>query len=247
MVHLEALPGAPLFKGLQPCAEKAVNDAKTIEQGGFSAIMIENFGDTPFFPGRVPTETVAAFTHIAGQIKREVNIPIGINVLRNDGLSALAIAKAVGAEFVRINILTGSRVTDQGLISANAHEILRYRKSLDAENIKIFADIDVKHSAPIAKIDLETEIEDTVKRGLADALVVSGAGTGKPVDQDFLKSIKNFATVPVYIGSGANKSNIKDLLRTANGAIIGSSLKPSISEPIDLEQVKKIARAAGIN
>src|SRR5206468_10482953 len=165
---------------------------------------IENFGDVPFFPGRVPAGVVAYMTAVAGEVRRAVpDLPLGINVLRNDGLSALAVADAVGASFIRINVLCGARVTDQGVIQGIGHDLLRDRADLRATNVKIFADVDVKHSAPLAERPLVDEVDDTLERGLADALVVSGAGTGKPTDLGKVKAVKAAAgESPVFIGSG---------------------------------------------
>src|SRR5690606_13240725 len=113
-------------------------------------LMLENFGDTPFYPRRVAAHTVAAMTAIAVEVRRQVDLPLGINVLRNDGLSALGIAAASGADFIRVNVLSGARVTDQGIVQGIAHDLLRERRWLGAESVKILADVNVKHSAPLA-------------------------------------------------------------------------------------------------
>src|SRR5262249_16672127 len=151
---------------------------------------------------------------------------LGINVLRNDGRTALAIAHAVGAAFVRVNVLCGARVTDQGIIQGIAHDLLRDRAILGASNLKIFADVDVKHSAPLAARQVEDEVDDTLKRGLADAIVASGAGTGKPTDPDKLCRIKKAAgDAPVFVGSGAGAETIRTLAARCDGFIIGTAFK----------------------
>ena len=147
--------------------------------------MLENFGDVPFYPGRVPAHTVAFLTVLAAEVRARFTVPLGINVLRNDGLSAIAVAVAVGASYVRVNVYTGARLADQGILEGEAHEITRYRRMLSS-NVQIWADVAVKHSAAIGDRALEDEVEDTVQRGLADAIIVSGSGTGKQTSMDDL-------------------------------------------------------------
>jgi len=186
MLHLPPLPGSPGSASsgrAGPIDEAVLRDAQSLADGGVHALMLENFGDVPFYPGRVPAHTVAAMTAIAAEVRRRFpELPLGINVLRNDGCSALAIATAVGAQFIRVNVLCGARLADQGILQGIAHDLLRDRAMLRAEHVRIFADVDVKHSAPLAAVSIESEVEDTLKRGLADALVVSGTGTGKATD-----------------------------------------------------------------
>jgi membrane complex biogenesis BtpA family protein len=247
MVHLRALPGAPRFNGgLRAVEDAAVRDGEALAAGGMHALMIENFGDVPFCPGRVPTQVVAHMTAIAAEIRRRVNLPIGINVLRNDGCSALAIAYAVGAEFIRVNVLCGARVTDQGIIQGIAHELLRERAMLKAEHIKIFADVDVKHSAALAPRPLEEEIADTIERGLADAVIISGAGTGKHTDVEKVKRAKEAAgKTPVFVGSGVTIETIGGYLPYADGFIVGTALKRNgkADQPVDIKRVRRLVAA----
>src|ERR1051326_681144 len=162
MLHVPALPGSPLNElTLSAIVDWVLTDAGSLAKGGIDAFVLENFGDVPFYADRVPAHTVAFMTAIAAEVKRGFKLPLGINVLRNDAESALAIAAAVPAEFVRVNIHTGARVTDQGLIEGRANDTLRYRKLLGSD-VRIFADVDVKHSAPIAARPLEDEVEDIV-------------------------------------------------------------------------------------
>lgn len=241
MVHLLPLVGAPRAVPMKDVIARALADARILRDAGFDAVMIENFGDAPFFPGRVPAETVAAMTAAIARVSDEVRLPIGVNVLRNDGLSALAIAAAVGAGFVRINVLTGAMVTDQGLIEGNAHEIARARAKL-CPGVHVFADVLVKHAQPLAPGgDVQQIVKDTVARGLADALVVSGEGTGRPVSAERLALVARAAAAPVYIGSGLDAGNADALLAVADGAIVGSSIKKT-KDPASAVDPKK-ARA----
>src|SRR5438552_147379 len=164
MLHLPALPGAPRYDGkARAITDSALRDADALASGGVHGLMLENFGDVPFHPGRVPAHTVAAMTAIAGEVRRRFpELPLGVNVLRNDGQSAMAIAAAVGAHFVRVNILYGARLADQGIIQGIAHELLRDRAMLRAEHVRIFADVDVKHSAPLAAMTIESKIKNTL-------------------------------------------------------------------------------------
>jgi membrane complex biogenesis BtpA family protein len=233
MLHLPPLPGSPQFAAsgtIDQIRDVVLRDADALASGGVHGLMIENFGDVPFYPGRVPAHTVAAITALAGEVRQRFpDMPLGINVLRNDGQSALAIAAAVGAQFIRVNILTGARVADQGLIQGIAHELLRDRAMLNARHVRIFADVDVKHSAPLAPpgaISFESEVEDTLHRGLADALIVSGTGTGKPTDAGHVARVKRAAgPAPVFIGSGADETSIPAILDDADGFIIGTAFK----------------------
>jgi len=247
MLHLAALPGSPLYGGsLSSVREAVLRDAQRLAEGGVNGLMIENFGDTPFFPGRVPAHVVAHLTAIAGEVRRSVpNLPLGINVLRNDGLSALAVAHAVGADYIRVNVLCGARVADQGVLQGIAHDLLRLRAELKAESIKIFADVDVKHSAALADRPIADEVDDTLHRGLADALIVSGAGTGKPTDPDQVKLVKSAAKgAPVFLGSGVTPQSLPSLLPHADGFIVGTYFKEDgiASNAVDVERVRELMK-----
>jgi membrane complex biogenesis BtpA family protein len=247
MLHLAPLPGSPNFKSELPAIQDALlRDAHLLIAGGISSLMMENFGDTPFYPGRVPVAVATHMTALAFEVlKRFPEISLGINVLRNDGQTALAVAHASGADFIRVNVLCGARVADQGLIQGIAHDLLRDRMQLKAENIRIFADVDVKHSAAIALRPIVDEVEDTVHRGLADALVVSGAGTGKPTDLGKVKAVKSAAgKIPVYIGSGITAETIGNYLPYADGFIVGTAFKMDgiATAPVDPERVSAFMR-----
>ena len=242
MVHLMPLPGAPRYRGdLRAIRDAALRDAETLAAGGVHGIMVENFGDVPFYPDRVPASVVAHVTAIAAEIRNAVpEVPLGINVLRNDGHSALAVAHASGASFIRVNVLCGARVTDQGIVQGIAHDLLRERRVLGADAIKILADVDVKHSAPLAPRPIEDEVADTIERGLADGVIVSGAGTGKPTDPRHVRAVKAAAgTVPVFIGSGVSAATVEQL-EAADGFIVGTAFKRNgdVSEPVDVERVR---------
>jgi hypothetical protein len=226
VLHVPALPGSPRNElGLDAIIEWVLRDAAALAEGGVDALLVENFGDAPFYPRRVPAHTVAFMTAIARQVRQGFKLPLGINILRNDAESAIAVAAAADAQFIRVNIHTGARLTDQGLIEGKAHETLRYRKLLGS-NVAIFADVDVKHSAPVAARPLEEEVEEIVSRGCADAVIVTGAATGKQTSLEDLKKAKRSAgPVPVFAGSGVNSSNVAEVIKVADGAIVGTFFK----------------------
>lgn len=249
MLHVPPLPGSPRHALSMPrIIEHVLRDAEALTTGGVHAIMLENFGDIPFHPSRVPAETIAALTATAVEVRTRFDLPLGINCLRNDGQSALAIAVAAGAQFIRVNVLCNARVTDQGLLQGIAHDLLRDRARLKTDDIKIMADVNVKHSAPLAPIPLEAEVEDTLGRGLADALIVSGQGTGKPTDAGHVRRVKAAAgDAPVFIGSGVTAETIASYLPHADGFIVGTAFKRDgkPENPVELERVRNLVAALG--
>lgn len=243
MLHAPPLAGSPRYGGDWRALLAAVlRDAETLVQGGVHGLMLENFGDAPFYPRRVPAEVVAQMTALAVEVRRRFEgVPLGINVLRNDGQSALAVALAAGASFIRVNVLVGARATDQGVIEGIAHELLRDRARLGAASIRIFADVDVKHSAPLAARPIEEESRETLERGGADALIVSGSATGAAADLDHLRRVRQAAGgAPVLIGSGVTAHSISQYRDLADGFIVGTSLKRdgNVGSPIDPARVR---------
>uniref|UniRef100_A0A7C2JZT3 BtpA/SgcQ family protein n=1 Tax=Schlesneria paludicola TaxID=360056 RepID=A0A7C2JZT3_9PLAN len=247
MVHAPPLPGSPRYGGDWAAVEQHVlADVAALVTGGVHGLMLENYGDTPFFPDAVPPITIASLTRLAGAIVRETPLPLGINVLRNDACAAIAIAAATGARFVRVNVLTGARVTDQGIISGQAHRLLRERMSLGAQAVKILADVDVKHSAPLAVRPLAEETHDLVLRGGADAVIVSGPATGQPVNvTELLEVVQAASGRPVWVGSGVTAKSVAALLPHCRGLIVGSSLKRQgdPNQPVDPQRVAEFMAA----
>ena len=247
MVHLPPLPDAPDFEGdWEGIRERVYRDASALEAGGVDGIMLENFGDAPFYPDRVPRHVVAEITALAATLRDQVSIPFGVNVLRNDVRSAIGIAAATGGAFVRVNVHTGACLTDQGIVKGTAHETLRLRERLDAE-VAVFADLNVKHSAPLAQRPVERTLEDLIERGGADAVVASGAGTGAAVDKDVLDRVVKHRDargfdVPILIGSGVTPETAPDLLSLADGAIVGTALKhdDETTGPVDERAVERL-------
>lgn len=243
VVHLPPLPGSPRSKGQLSEARKILSrDLLALKKGGAHGVIIENFGDAPFHPGPVAPCTLASMTALAVEARQLFPGPLGINLLRNDGLGALSIAQAAGADFIRVNVLVGARVADQGLIQGIADRLLRLRREIGAEKIRILADIDVKHSAPLAPgYTLEDEARDAWERGGADGLIISGAGTGHGTNPDDLRRARASAPhAPLWIGSGATLGNLPDFLPEASGFIIGTALKRG--GRIDPDRVRAFVR-----
>jgi membrane complex biogenesis BtpA family protein len=234
MVHLGPLPGAPSFTSLDEVLELAMYDARASVAGGCDGLVIENFGDRPFTRARVEAETVAAMTRVVTEIAREVRVPFGINVLRNDALSALAIAAATGAAFIRVNIHTGAAVTDQGIIEGDAYATLRKRTAI-APDVLIFADYRVKHATPMG----EVSARDLRLRGLADAIIITGRETGAVADPDQIRELRENVDAPLLVGSGLSAENASQFA-DADGAIVGTSIKTD--GRVDRARVEALAR-----
>lgn len=246
VVHLGPLPGSPCWSGdLGAVEAAALADVEAYVAGGADGLIVENFGDVPFWRGSVPPETVAAMTRLALAVVRATALPVGINVLRNDALAALAIAQASGARFLRVNVLSGAAVTDQGLIEGVAAELLRRRRLLGADSVRILADVLVKHGAPLAPLSMAEAVSDVLERGGADGVIVSGTGTGRPTDPADVEQARAAAAgAPVLIGSGATPLSLQRLTAGCDGVIVGTALKRhgQIAQPVDPERVRNLQR-----
>jgi membrane complex biogenesis BtpA family protein len=246
VVHLRPLPGSPRWRGdLESVIRAAVADAQAYERGGGRALFLENFGDVPFTKGSVGPETIAAMAAAGRAVRERIKLPLGFNVLRNDARAALALCAACQGSFIRVNVHTGAMLTDQGLIEGDAFETLRYRRQICPEAL-IFADVHVKHAVPLGGWTLEDAARDTLERGLADALIVSGTGTGQATDLEDVRRVRGSCpSARIFLGSGVRLANVRDYLPLANAFIVGSSLKVNgkISNPVDPKRVAALARA----
>lgn len=249
VIHLLPLPGSSRYSGdLNAVLARAEQEAASLTSGGVQGIFIENFFDAPFVKNRIDTATACAMTLAAQRVKSISKLPLGINALRNDGRSALAIATASGADFIRVNVYTGAMLTDQGIIEGEAHDLLLYRRLLGSDQrIKIFADVMVKHAIPLGiGMDIKQTAKDAVLRGLADALIVSGIATGSSPDLADIKSVREAVPeTPIFIGSGSTKENAGTLLGVADGLIVASSLKRQgiLENPVDVDRVRSLVTA----
>jgi len=247
MIHLGALPGAPRFGGdLEAVLAAACADARALEAAGFDALLVENYGDAPFFADDVPQATVAALARAVAEVRRTVQLPVGVNVLRNDALAALAIAAATGAAFIRVNVLAGTMYTDQGPISGRAAAVARLRAGL-CPSLSILADVFVKHALPPPGLTLEQAAADTWIRGGADGLIVTGTSTGRETSLDDLRRVREAVpNAPLYAGSGVTAESVRAVLGMADGLIAGTALKRDgrVSNPVDPARARAFVAAA---
>lgn len=242
MVHVQALPGTPNNKhSIEEICEIAVQEAKTYEEAGLDAIMIENMHDVPYLKGAVGPEITASMAVVARAIREVVNLPLGIQILAGANKEALAVAKAANFQFIRAEGFVFGHVADEGYIDSCAGELLRYRKVIGAEDVKIFTDIKKKHSSHALTADVD--IDETAKAAeffLSDGLIVTGASTGKAVYLHELKSLKDKVQIPVLIGSGITAENLEEYWNYASGFIVGSHFKENgfWKNPISKDRLK---------
>lgn len=242
MVHCPALPGTAGFDGIyQRIIEHAVEDAVTLEKAGVDALIVENMGDTPF-SAIMNTPQVVALSAAAMAVRQAVKIPIGIDAAFNDCKASLSIAGIVGADFVRIPVFVDTVVFTDGIIYPAARECMTFRKNMGLEHVKILADVQVKHAHMLVPgITIEQSAKEAADNG-ADAIIVTGSVIGAETPIEAIEKVKNVVRIPVLAGSGVNAQNIKNQMKIADGAIIGSSLKKDgkISNPISYELVREV-------
>ncbi|AHG01314.1 phosphorybosylanthranilate isomerase (plasmid) [Halostagnicola larsenii XH-48] len=252
MVHLPALPGSPGFDGdRDSIRSRALEDATALEAGGVDGIVLENFGDAPFYPEDVPEHVIAEMTAQTAAVTAAVDVPVGVNVLRNDAEAALSIAAATGASFVRVNVHVGAAATDQGVLEGKAHETVRLRERIDAD-VAILADVHVKHATPVGETSIEQVALETTERGLADGVIVSGVGTGAETQLEDVELVAETLgaleeSVPVLVGSGVTSRTIGDCFDAgAGGVIVGTALKKDqeTTNPVSRERVEAVVEAA---
>lgn len=245
VVHLLPLPGSPGWQGdFNKVLARARSDAEALASGGVDGIIVENFGDVPFEKDRVGPETVASLALAVSEVQRMVKLPLGINVLRNDPLVALAVASVTGARFIRVNVHTGAMLTDEGIIEGRSAETLRYRRALAAE-VKIFADVLVKHAVPLGNQSLGDMARATVERGRADALIITGPFTGDAADLDDVAEVRDVVPgIPNLVGSGITEANVNKYLAHADGVIVGTSIKVGgiVDNPVDPDRVARLMK-----
>lgn len=244
MVHLQALPGAPGYTGnLQGIIDYALKDAEALAEGGVNAIMLENQFDLPYhLAGDIGPETAAILSVAAYKIVQSFpETPLGVNVHLNGAVDALAVAKASGAKFIRCFNLMNGYISNSGYVGAIAPQLMRYRKTIDAGDIMIFGDFNVKHGSHSITADrtLEEKAHDIQTAG-AEAAILTGISTGIAPDVNSIKSVKGVISIPLIIGSGLCADNCQELWPLVDGAIIGSGFKKvgNLSAPVDKSLVK---------
>jgi len=260
VVHLPRLPNTS-YRGeisISSLIDKAVEDASLLVNEGFDAVLIENFGDSPYLKRVRDPLTIASMTVIVKEVVKNVKAPVGINLLRNSGREAYSIAVATGAKFIRVNALVETLVTDSGVIEPEAPKLRSVR--INYPGVEIFADVVCKHAASLTFTHkyhqllglsdkaydeaLESLVSDLIERGGANAIVVTGLKTGVEPEEYLLKKVKEFSKVPVLIGSGLNPQNAGKLLKYADGAIVGSYIRENgkAGNPISLSRVRELVK-----
>src|SRR5690348_8216274 len=248
VIHVGALPGTP--RGSQTVSEiitSARNEARLYRESGVDGIIIENMHDVPYLRGEVGPEIVAAMTAIAVEVKHECDLlPVGIQILAGANIEAMAVAHATGLDFIRAEGYAYAHVADEGLIQSSAAKLLRYRKTIGAERVQVWADIKKKHAAHAITADVSLgETAETVEFMGADCVIVTGSATGKPPSVADVREAKAHCRLPVFLGSGINESNLADFYNEADGFIIGSAFKLDglWSNTIDPPRVASLLKA----
>ncbi len=229
VIHLPALPGSPEYDGqeMEDIIAVAVAEAGRYRAGGLDGLIVENHGDIPFAkPDRLGPETAAAMAVITRAVRLALGCPVGVNVLANGAIQALAVAKASGAAFVRVNQWANAYVANEGFIEGPAGEAMRYRAWLHARGVKVFADVHVKHGAHAIVADREIgEMARDAEFFDADVAIATGQRTGDAASLYELRTIAEGTSLPVLVGSGCNPDNVGDILANGDGVIVASYLK----------------------
>lgn len=238
MVHLDALPGSPTYKGnLVKLYDAAMKDARALKAGAIDGIMIENAGDVPF-PKTLDPVQIACMAVITDRIRTETGLPVGIDAAFCDYRAALSAAKAAGCDFIRLAVFVDTVLTAQGMIEACSSEAIRYRREIGAEEIKILADVQVKYSYPVlSSISIEQSAKNA-QANFADAVIVTGQYSGNETPIDLVKKVKEVVKIPVFVGSGLNEVNAEEQMQIADGAIVGTSLKSMIDGELRIDTKK---------
>jgi len=245
VVHTQALPGTPSStQNIDQILETAAAEARVYASAGFDGVMIENTHDRPYLKGSVGPEIVAAMTVIGREVRRASALPLGVQVLAGANDCALAVALACGASFIRAEGFVFAHIADEGLIESSAGNLLRYRRAIGADRIRVFADIKKKHSAHALTADVSlSETARAAEFFLVDGVIVSGVATGQPTDAEEVKAVARAVGVPTLVGSGITPGNLRDY-DAADALIVGSSVKHGgvWSGPIDQSQCSALVR-----
>ncbi|AXA36568.1 MAG: hypothetical protein KatS3mg130_1927 [Candidatus Sumerlaea sp.] len=248
MVHVRALPGTPRHQlPVKEIVRIAVEEARTLCEAGFDAILLENMHDVPYLRREVGPEITATMTAVAVAVRSAVDCPLGVQILAGANREALAVAHAAGADFVRAEGFVFSHVADEGWMDADAGELLRYRRVIGAERVKVFADVKKKHASHAVTADVD--LADTAHAAEffgADGIIVTGAATGRETSPDDVAAVARAISLPVLVGSGTTPENLARLWPHADGFIVGSWLKRGgkWDEALDLERVRAMVQAA---
>jgi membrane complex biogenesis BtpA family protein len=246
MVHVGALPGTPAAREpLDTVVARACDEARAYRDAGYHGIIVENMHDLPYLKGSVGPEITAAMAVITRAVRDATDLTTGVQVLAAANREALAVALAGGASFVRVEGFVFAHVADEGTIEASAGELLRYRRAIGADHVRVFADIKKKHAAHAITADVDiVETARAAEFCRADGVVVTGAATGREADAGEVGAVAAAVGVPVLVGSGLTPERVP-AFAAADGYIVGSSVKRDgdWSQPLDRDRVAAMADA----
>lgn len=248
MVHVAALPGTPKHAlPVREIAQRAADEAKLLADAGFDALIVENMHDVPYLRRAVGPEIVAAMTEIACRVRQAIDVPIGVQILAGANKEALAVAHAAEAQFIRAEGFIFASVADEGLIAdADAGPLLRYRKMIGADNVRILADVKKKHSAHALTADVDVgEMAKAAEFFGADGVIVTGLATGQHIRIDDLGTARVATGLPLVVGSGVTPESVECLFAYADALIVGSWYKRDglWSNPPDKHRAKELVKA----
>lgn len=250
MVHLGALPGSPLYDGdagLDGLIDGARKDLSALQAAGFDAVMFGNENDRPY-EFDVDRASMATMAYVIGALRSEISVPFGVNVLW-DPMSTMALAAATGAAFVR-EIFTGSYASDMGPWNPDAGAALRYRDRLGRSDLAVLFNISAEFAWSLDRRSLADRARSAVFSSIPDAVLVSGAITGEAAEMSDLEAVKKaLPDTPVLANTGVKHATVADVLKVADGCIVGSSLKAegntwNTVDPDRAAEFMRIVRAA---
>lgn len=227
MVQLPPLPEGANYRGdsLVNVLEAGLSEARILAENGIDALLVQNLGDIPVHTHAAAVQ-VAWMTRITSEIVRIAGCPVGLNLLENDAEAMFAIASASGADFVRIKIYVGAMMTPFGMETAQAHTAVKARTSWAADNVAIFADVHDRTGTPIASGGFEEDVEFALRLGMADGLVLTGKSYPDTLDMVSRARVK-YPTTPILVGGGVTAGNFGEVIATADGAVVSTSMKDS--------------------
>jgi membrane complex biogenesis BtpA family protein len=247
VIHVGALPGTPRSRmSVGELTESAVREAVVYRDGGVDALMVENMHDVPYLRGSVGPEIVAAMSVVARAVKAESRLPVGVQILAGANVEAIAVAHAAGLDYVRVEAYTFAHVADEGIIESSAAELLRFRRKIGADGVRVWADVKKKHASHAITSDVTLgETAAAVEFMLGDAVIVSGNATGEPPRASDVREAKSRCRLPVLLGSGVTVENVSEFYDSADGFIVGSYFKEGglWSNTVERARVVRLADA----
>jgi len=247
VIHLLPLPGAPKFAGeIDPIFERATREAAALSAAGVDGMIIENYNDEPFSLDEPEPEQLALMASAIALIRHQVTVPIGVNVHFNAWRAEIALALACKAQFTRVEVFVDTVVTYAGIVQPCCAAVTRYRKSIGAERVAIWADLHPKFSRNLISTPLQ-ESARMAEIALADAVIITGNATGLATPLADVTAVKEATRLPVLVGSGATADSIADILQTADGAIVGSAFKEdgNVYNQVSIDATRRLIQAAG--